>query len=592
MDILTEDIFRGRRQTKYIKLAAKAARLAECVNYNKFSLITGIQKDKLVNYMKESCGGEKELIGAAKLYLKLDENRNNDMEEEIAYIRERLTEEKQLAMDIDIVENGMHPKTIIDESVSRLKDFLEEDKIKFFLPKQVLEKMLCSIDEGCSINLRGKLFLQCLYSGFRYSILMKVERHLKIQSNIGLMSEILCPWGIRHRRSGKLVGLTESIELEVYDTEIDEADLTESQAELQRMGLDYLAEFCGFLLNPTLSTYQDLCRRSREEEDFLSEKYQRLLKSYIKQEPACEEEFEAMMLERKRDHKSFVQGDFEKIYSKNLNVVFGSFYYFHKNILRELMDLEKIPFANLRNMNDDFFDMYMYAASGEVRAKDCVMDTDERTVEGMIMLLAESVRRNNYYYQENLLIASLAGSMFKKNLWEQVPDFPLAVDMLEKEYLRSNKGTRIRIDILEKAIGSIVSRLVCDGKENSYLSVIPILIDEPIDIRKCISEHAVRELEQLEYSVGANLLTMKLLKMCMDENSMPGEFLDDLLKCDVPREYIYWELEKMLRYCGVKNKEKLWVEMYLRLKEEEFRGDWLIRKGILDDMIEAKSNMG
>ena len=100
----------------------------------------------------------------------------------------------------------------------------------------------------------------------------------------------------------------------------------------------------------------------------------------------------------------------------------------------------------------------------------------------------------------------------------------------------------------------------------------------------------MRELEQLEYSVGANLVTVKLLGLCMNENKMPKKLLEDLLRCDVPREYIYWELEKMLRYCQIKNKEKIWVEMYLNLKKESFNGNWRMGRRIIDDMIEAKSN--
>ena len=46
----------------------------------------------------------------------------------------------------------------------------------------------------------------------------------------------------------------------------------------------------------------------------------------------------------------------------------------------------------------------------------------------------------------------------------------------------------------------------------------------------------------------------------------------------------------MLRYCVVRNKEKLWVEMYLRLEKENFDKSSQIKKRIIDDMIEAKSN--
>ena len=122
------------------------------------------------------------------------------------------------------------------------------------------------------------------------------------------------------------------------------------------------------------------------------------------------------------------------------------------------------------------------------------------------------------------------------------------------------------------------------------MSLIPTLVNEPIDVRKCISENDVKELEQIEYSVGANLLTMKLLRMCMSDNTAPKEVLEDILSCAVERRIIYLELEIMLRYCVVRNKEKLWVEMYLRLEKENFDKSSQIKNRIIDDMIEAKSN--
>ena len=49
-------------------------------------------------------------------------------------------------------------------------------------------------------------------------------------------------------------------------------------------------------------------------------------------------------------------------------------------------------------------------------------------------------------------------------------------------------------------------------------------------------------------------------------------------------------LERVLHYCKVENKENLWVEVYLRLEEENFEGSHQIRNRILDDMMELKSN--
>ena len=78
--------------------------------------------------------------------------------------------------------------------------------------------------------------------------------------------------------------------------------------------------------------------------------------------------------------------------------------------------------------------------------------------------------------------------------------------------------------------------------------------------------------------------------MCIDKNEKPAQVLDGFLACDVPRNIVYREIEIMLRYCPVENKEKLWVETYLRLEKERFWKSWEICQRIMDDMIEMKCN--
>ncbi len=101
----------------------------------------------------------------------------------------------------------------------------------------------------------------------------------------------------------------------------------------------------------------------------------------------------------------------------------------------------------------------------------------------------------------------------------------------------------------------------------------------------------MRELERLEYLVPSNALSISLLQICMSDNRMAKECLDHILKIDLPHKVIFMEIENMLRHCEVKNKEPLWVEMYLRLEKEEFEESGKIRARILEDMMETKCGM-
>lgn len=548
----------------------------------------------MVCYVKENyCENAEKTIKAVKLFLKLNENEKNDLASEVAFGIEHLTEEQRIKLDIDIVEQGMQPKEVIDEAICRIKTALEKGKIKWFMPDQAVMGMLRSIEEEDSMELRKNMLLQCLYSRCIDINCARVKEQIGLQCDVEVMFRYLAPTYQRfYRNKSRRIDLTESISIGLYnDIELDVDSLLIIQAELQKMNLDYLVEFCEFLLRPSLEMYHKLCGKLDREEGYLAEKYQHVLEYYVGRETDTEEEFQKMEKELRKDYESLAKGNFTLLFYKDTNIKFNFSFGIDKDAFNELINNEKIPFDKLEEINDKFFDIYLIAAMVSIESKRYLLDAEEKIVAGLVKIVHEAMRRKRYKYPVNIIIALLVSSKYKLNLWEQVPDFLLVNEMLEAEFIRpAHRYMAILSEDLEKIIGSIISKIINDVKESNYLSLIPTLVNEPIDVRKCISENDMKELEQIEYSVGANLLTMKLLGMCMSDNTAPKEVIEDILSCAVERRIIYLELEIMLRYCVVRNKEKLWVEMYLRLEKENFDKSSQIKKRIIDDMIEAKSN--
>lgn len=604
VDILAEDIFRGKPQYKYIELAAKVAGFDKCADYHKFSAVAGVQKDKLVRYVKEKCSNNPEqTIEAVKLYLKLNENSKNDLSDEIAEVIDGLTEEQALTLDIDIVADGMKSgEKVLDASIRRIQEGLEQGKIKQFLPARVLERLLDKIDTAYGINLKRNMLLQCLYerTGFdRYGEMIELKNWLGFRCDIEKLFIYLSPmyreW---YRYESASVDFSNCVKIVCYNREIDKDVLLEIQKELRALNLEYLAEVCGFLLNPTATGYQELYRKLDGEEAYLAQQYWRVLKYYVKQEKInSEEQFQQMQADRKRDCSSLMKGDFDAVCYKDTDIEFRYSCEYTKHAFDDLMQNGKICIDNLELLNDEFFYIYPFTAGVQMGIKGFLSDDDIELANRLVRIICETNRRGRYKYRVNILVGALLGSNFKKILWEQVPDFILVDEMLELELpklaepdeTRYRRG-RIYSPILPKVISNIISKIIYDSKESNYLSIIPTLIARPIKIRKCISENEMQELEQIAYSVGANLLTMRLLKMCMDKNDRPDKILDDFLACDVPRNIVYREIETILRYCPVHNKEKLWVETYLRLKKEDFEESGQICQRIMDDMMETKCN--
>lgn len=436
VDILTEDIFHGKPQHKYIELAEKVAGFDKCADYHKLSAVAGVQKDKLVHYIKEKCEGNPEQnIEAIKLYLKLNENSKNDLSSEIAEAIGRLPEEQVLALDIDIVANGIKSgEKVLDASVCRIKDGLEKGKIKQLLPARVLERLLDRIDTAPSISLKRNMLLQCLYekNGFdRFGELMELKVWLGFQCDIEKLFIYLSPMYREWYRYGNTrVGLSECVKVVCYNREVDETILLEIQRELRELNLEYLAEVCGFLLSPTLAGYQELYGKLDKEEAYLAKEYRRVLKYYVKQEKFdSEEQFQQMQAERKKDCNSLVKGDFDAICYKGTDIEFGYSCEHTGHAFADLMQNGKIHMDNLELLNDGFFSIYLFVAGVQMGIQTSISDDDTELADGLVRVISEANRRRKYKYRENMMIAVLVSSKFKGQLWKQVPDFML-VDCL------------------------------------------------------------------------------------------------------------------------------------------------------------------
>ncbi|MCI8496268.1 MAG: hypothetical protein HFI74_11420 [Lachnospiraceae bacterium] len=196
-----------------------------------------------------------------------------------------------------------------------------------------------------------------------------------------------------------------------------------------------------------------------------------------------------------------------------------------------------------------------------------------------------------------IIFAVLLASEYKKRLWERLPEIEISDYEIENQLVFSGRlwqASCIEIEEMRNIIGSIIAKVVYEEKESGYLSMIPIIINYAIgiiDIRTCISEHDLEILKKIEYARSANLMAIKLLNLCMDDNSQPGKVIQDILACNVSHKIIFLQLESILFRCQVKNKEKLYVEMYFRLEEEEFDGRENLQKMVMARMMWEKSKI-
>ena len=82
-----------------------------------------------------------------------------------------------------------------------------------------------------------------------------------------------------------------------------------------------------------------------------------------------------------------------------------------------------------------------------------------------------------------------------------------------------------------------------------------------------------------------------MIKICVLQNKDSEMLLDNLFKLEIPRNYFYVVLERILNYCMSDNKEILFVKVYLKLIEESFDEIEEIKRMYLTDMLEMKGKI-
>ncbi len=597
IDILAEDIFRGKQQDKYVALAAKVLEVAECdkvKDFQNFSLITGAQREKLLRYIDEHYLEKGEFLEKIfKLYLTLNENHKNHLEAEVKGLAERLSEERQLMLAIYILEYGVGgSEEIYRMAKCWIEEALAQDKVKFFLPYDVLVELSDTVDAGINTILKKNLFLQWLFCddwrlqerdvSDKLGVYMKTAR-----SCFASLYSLSCENRIE-------VKIIEEVGVYVRNEEANRTELEALQTELRRMKLDYLADFCSFLLKPSFGKYQQLCNQLEREEEYIQGRYKSILEEYAGNVSFdTEKEFNVWMSARGVDYEKLIGGDIKELQCRKIGLKCTVYICGHI-ALDKLTENDVICLEALSVLNEGFFKMYMFVAEILISQMQQISDMSEETAQYILSIICEAIRRKYYGYWMYEMIGVLLASKYKKELWNRVPDLVYAEQMIQRKLLHRTKIIRLAKCIREKEIQDIISnivdKIVYDEQENSYLSVIPLLIGEKVDLKSCISENRMKKLEQIEWTRDVNILTMKLLKMCVVKNDDPHKVIEEILEVNMPRKAIFMELENMLRCCVVDNKEKIWVVVYQKLENEDFEDCQKIREGIMDDMMEARCN--
>lgn len=593
VDILSEDIFRGKKQDKYIKIAAEAVELAEYSEFHKFCFVSGRQREKLLAYVKERYQGKKEYHRKVlALFIRLNENEKNHLEPEMFAYMEEFEEAEKIEALISILEGRGVASEYRKRAAEELAGYLETGAVKCLLPIGVLNALEQKCGQDASDGFKRNMFLQWLWNKNASS---KVLRGIIKLPKIDLrnLRELVEIDGIDFGKEKK-VTYGEAVQFMLLDKAFTKVELKAMEGCFINLGIEFLADFCQFLLQPSFQGYLQLKESLGNEDGYLAEKYRDLLDFYVKRRAYTgEEEFRAVYQKRISDAERLLDGKISELMREETDISVACFLKHSKQVFDNLIEFGDISGDELEKVGSDFFEVYSFAAEEQLEAMTADEELEEKTADNMMKLLVEAERRKKYVAGMYIVIVLLVSSKWKKRLFERLPDFGFTEQMLKEEMKDLREIPRIiyadlDVEQIQAIVGTIVGKLVYEMRESNYLSMIPLLICEKICLRDCISQNDLRELKRITYTNDWNRLALELLKIGMGESEEPEQDLERIFALELPKKEVFTELERIIRCCVIEKKERLWVRTYLKLRDEPFEGSEKIQSWIWRDMLEYR----
>lgn len=590
VDILAEDIFKGKRQNKYIEYAARAIERSGCMAFGKFSQVTGVQCDKLRRYAKEYYQEKGRCLeGVFALYMKLSENEKNNLEPDIVELLQACSEEEQLRFCITIIERGagffrkgMYIWT------DMLRNFIIAGKVKQFLPMLVINRILRAYEADADVRLKRFLFLQVIYgNNIRSHVLEKqfgISEGDVLQINSWLKKN---HFGV----DNPVLDVTDNFEYNFLDFTPDRTCLENFRKVVKELQIDFLVKFCDFVLVPAFSTYQELIRILEKEEDYLAEKYKRSLGPCNLR---TEQEFNEYYEDRREIEKLFLTADTETLMTKDSCPGLGYSVSCEQNAFKELMEKGPYPIERIGELGKTFLESYLFVLRNQLGRSSLSEELDTALATAIIRLLEEATGRKVYTYQLSRVIAAISASCYRREMFTWIPN-PYFNNYI---FNRESEGKMMGLFhkgisgfATEAALSNIVKWTVSNLQENTYLQLLTLLLREAPRIMDYISSYELEELESIEYSDANNKLGVLLLRMCIGEENSRKELMENMLALDMERKIIYTAVIKTL--CGVPSKDgkEMLCLNYVLLEKEKFQERSALQNRIINELYERKSNV-
>lgn len=585
LDILAEDIFKGTRQNKYIEIAAKVFEVPFAKNYGKFNMISGVQYNKLVSYIKEKYENKHEYVEFVfSLYMKLAENEKNQMEEVIDRFMDSFGEKERIQYCIRILEES-NIKNIfwVEKWEKELIGYIEADKIEQLLPEEVVARLLknpiCEEKMKTNITVKKFFFLQCLFGE-----MIPIDGRDKIYSELRMANQFR--WVSSDYRMDKIrLEMNDSFTYTLCEYGPRGEGNDALKIYLQQFDIDYLMMLYDYVINPSYSRYLNLIQCLNRQKPYLIKKFKENILYNAPTE--SEEEYNHYLQSQKNFEKLFAKETIAECMKQGICRGLGYSVTCRDGVFDEFVQIPGHGTENFENIKDTFFNAYLFVGGVQLKYSNRLNEIKEKTRKNLLKVLIEARKRevcNRNYY---IILLRLLGM---KN-WEEVIN-AIPVSYSAEEFVDANvlMGKDLRgsyrcfnIKHFNQILSNIIKRELNSSAESKYLQLLPFTFSHELSFCDYVSEYEMQKLDEKTYQDDTDRLVVELLKLCRGQKKID---FNKLFELNVNPKVFYTWLVHAACECAIDRVDELGVKLFYKLQEESFEGSEMLKNRLFNNMLE------
>ena len=593
IDILAENLFRGKRQNKYVKIAAQLIETENALS-EAYRSVSGTEALKLVKYLDEYYTGEGYLEKQMTINAVLLEKTQDKVAEYLKKHLDLLPEKKRMHWIEMILESKIADAlTYKKELESDLIEYIKDGKMDHFLSYALLTEI---VKQNPCREVYAFAVMQGLYGSYngRMSaniLKMCMEKQFEQRELIAVIRS-MNPY---KRDAEELqVRITENFSYRMNKTFPEEKELLKKAIrEFKLLDAEYAVRYAEFLVEPVYENYFAARECQKSQPEYIRTECEKIWGLLWKPLPESEEQFEDVMRKHQEAEQQIRQNEPAEFLKQEMQMGLSYSACCFPMVYDELLEKGPIPVSKMECLGTNFFKSYLFAAYVQLNSTGEYSGFGEETIQNYLLTVKEMKRRNiDYMYKPEMLMI-LWLSQAKEEAFETVLDFK------EEEVIQYWNGIQkhdsvfpwLTEEIREKIVAIIVEHVLKHEEEDHYYMLIPFVLTKGCRLKNSISKVQLERLRERKWELEQNQLTELLLEICLSDSDEWREKTEELfavIKSVKQKGMAYDACFRMIWCAALERKETLFVQLYLQLQSEKFDGAERIRKKILKELEQIK----